>query len=483
MQIPFIHSYQDLPEQFYSRVSPTPVAAPEVLLFNHRLADELQIPQEFRTAAVFSGNSPLPGSAPLSQVYAGHQYAHFVPQLGDGRAILLGELRDREGTLRDVQLKGAGRTPYSRRGDGRSALGPVIREYLLSEAMHALGIPSSRALAAISSGELVQRESAVPGGIFTRVASSHIRIGTFQYFSARNEYDAVKRLADYSIERHYPTCKTQENPYVAFLKAVVEGQAALVAQWLAVGFIHGVMNTDNCSVACETIDFGPCAFMDYFDPWQVYSYIDRHGRYAYTNQPEITQWNLARFAETLLPLLAESQEAGIECATEIVTDFQAQFHDAWRVSMAAKIGITAVEHEDLLLVQDFLKLLQETKQDFTLGFYLLSEVLDPQLNSGLKTEIDFSFFSEWIERWKQRLAREPGTLSTVAEAMRRVNPVVIPRNHQVERVITAAVEGDSIAEAQELLEIITTPYQIPHSRSFCLPPRPDQIVKNTFCGT
>lgn len=483
MQIPFIHSYKHLPDQFYSLVTPTPVAAPEVLLLNHPLAEELQIPQEFRTAAVFSGNSPLPGSAPLSQVYAGHQYAHFVPQLGDGRAILLGELQDRQGILRDVQLKGAGRTPYSRRGDGRSALGPVIREYLLSEAMHALGIPSSRALAAVSSGELVQRESAVPGGVFTRVASSHIRIGTFQYFSARKEDDAVKILADYSIDRHYPACKMQDNPYVALLKTVVEGQAALVAQWLAVGFIHGVMNTDNCSIACETIDFGPCAFMDHFDPWQVYSYIDRHGRYAYTNQPEIAQWNLARFAETLLPLLAESQEAALESATEIVTDFQTQFHTAWRSAMTAKIGITTVEHEDLLLVQDFLKLLQETKQDFTLGFYLLSEVLDSQLNSGLKTEIDFSLFSEWITRWKQRLARESGTLPTIAEAMRKVNPAIIPRNHQVERVLNAAVERDSIAEAQELLDIITTPYEVPNSRSFCLPPRADQIVQNTFCGT
>src|ERR1700736_2542281 len=408
----FIESYARLPVHFFTRVDPTRVADPTLIAFNSALASELGLDvhgvDPRALAEIFSGNRAVPGSLPIAMAYAGHQFGQFVPQLGDGRAILLGEVRDRFGRRRDIQLKGSGRTPYSRSGDGRAALGPVLREYLVSEAMHALGIPTTRALAAVATGEAVYRErGALPGAILTRVAASHVRVGTFQYFAARGDTDAIKRLADYVIEHHYPDVASAANPYLELLRVVMQRQAKLIAGWMHVGFIHGVMNTDNMAISGETIDFGPCAFMDAYDPATVFSSIDHMGRYAYANQPAAGQWNLARFAETLLAFIDPQSERAVELATAVIADFSTEFDAYWLAGMRRKLGLFSEEDGDLALVRGLLEVMRRAAADFTLTFRRLcaaaeSDAADAALH-GLFPEP--AEFREWAQAWRSRLAR------------------------------------------------------------------------------
>src|ERR1700691_2820723 len=461
----FSNSYARLPERFFARLVPTPVARPRLIKFNDALASELGIDTRGvgpdGLAATFAGNQTPPGAEPIAMVYAGHQFGNFVPQLGDGRAILLGEVLDRDGRRCDIQLKGAGRTPFSRRGDGRAALGPVLREYLVSEAMHALGIPTTRALAAVSTGEPVYRDQELPGAVFTRVASSHVRVGTFQYFAARGDVEAVKRLADYVIDRHDPGAADVERPYLALLQAVVERQASLVARWMNVGFIHGVMNTDNTALSGETIDFGPCAFMDAYDPATVFSAIDELGRYAYGNQPAIAQWNLARFAETLLPILDQSPERAVELASEAVSGFAASLQAHWADGMGEKLGIASVEDGDLDLVRAWLAAMHENGVDFTLTFRQLCDAAgDEKADARVRGSFAApAAYDAWAARWRSRLTRESRRPRERAEAMRRVNPAFIPRNHRVEQALDAAVEREDFSPFDVLLTVLSRPYE------------------------
>jgi uncharacterized protein YdiU (UPF0061 family) len=486
----FTNSYAGLPAHFYTRIDPTRVADPRLIQFNQALGAELGLDVHGLgpdiLAAIFSGNMLLPGSQPIAMVYAGHQFGQFVPQLGDGRAILLGEVRDRLGRRRDIQLKGSGRTPYSRGGDGRAVVGPVLREYLVSEAMHALGLPATRALAAVATGEAVFREQAVPGAIVTRVADSHVRVGTFQYFAARGDTDATKQLADYVIERHYPGVATASNPYLELLRSVMQRQARLVAGWMSVGFIHGVMNTDNMAISGETIDFGPCAFMDAYDPATVFSSIDTLGRYAYRNQPAAAQWNLARFAETLLPFIDAQIDRAIELATAVVADFSKEFDGYWLAGMRRKLGFFMEEEGDLEMIRGLLDVMQAGGADFTLTFRRLcaaaeTDAADAALE-GLFAEP--AALREWMQVWRSRLAREPQPGSEHAAFMRSANPGVIPRNHRIEAVIVAAVEHGAYAPFEELLRVLSRPYEEqPSLAAYANPPRPEERVLQTFCGT
>ena len=484
------NSYELLPPSFYTRVDPTPVAQPRLIKFNLDLARELQLDVDGvdadTLAASFSGNLPVPGSHPLAMAYAGHQFGQFVPQLGDGRAILLGEVRDRAGRRRDIQLKGAGRTRYSRSGDGRAAVGPVLREYLVSEAMYALGIPATRALAAVTSGEAVFREARVPGAILTRVAASHVRVGTFQYFAARGDSHATRQLADYVILRHYPEVKAAQNPYLDLLRSVVVRQAQLVARWMNVGFIHGVMNTDNMTVSGETIDFGPCAFMDVYDPATVFSSIDHMGRYAYANQPAAAQWNLARFAETLLPLIDGVTERAIELATAAVTDFSREFDEQWLAGMRRKLGLFSEEAADAALIRGLLEAMHEGKADFTLTFRRLCAAAESPAADELIAEsfAEPAAYRRWVEDWRARLAREPQPASEHAAFMRLVNPAFIPRNHRIEQAIVAATEQGDYALFEELSLVLSRPYaEQPSYGAYSNPPLPAERVMQTFCGT
>ena len=484
------NSYGRLPARFYTRIDPTPVANPRLIKFNQELAAELRLDIEGldsgTLAEIFSGKLTLPGSQSLAMVYAGHQFGQFVPQLGDGRAILLGEARDRFGRSRDIQLKGAGRTPYSRNGDGRAALGPVLREYLVSEAMHALGVPATRALAAVTTGEMVFREQRVPGAILTRVAASHVRVGTFQYFAARGDTDATRRLADYVIERHYPQARAAANPYLELLRTVMRRQAELVAGWMSIGFIHGVMNTDNMAVSGETIDFGPCAFMDNYDPATVFSSIDRAGRYAYANQPAAAQWNLARFAETLLPFIDAVSERSIQLATEAVNEFAGEFDERWLAAMRRKLGLFMEEEGDLELVRGLLDAMQRSNADFTLTFRRLCDAVQGDAADAAICGLfsDPTAYREWAGAWRSRLAGEPQSGSEHAVLMRSVNPAVIPRNHRIEQVIAAAVEREDYAPFEELSLVLSLPYQEqPSFAAYANPPQPQERVLQTFCGT
>jgi uncharacterized protein YdiU (UPF0061 family) len=468
--------YSTLPEHFFARLVPSPVAAPRLIRFNHDLAAELGLStqglDDAALAQVFSGNRLPPGAEPVAMAYAGHQFGHFVPQLGDGRALLLGEVRDRDGVVRDIQLKGSGRTPYSRSGDGRAALGPVLREYLVSEAMHALGIPATRALAAVLTGETVYREAALPGAILTRVAASHVRVGSFQFFAARGDAASTRRLADYVIARHYPAAAAAPEPILSLLEAVVERQAALIAGWMHVGFIHGVMNTDNMAVSGETIDFGPCAFMDEFDPAMVFSSIDSQGRYAYANQPSAGQWNLARFAETLLPLLGQDMDSNIARATEVLSSFPERFAAHWRRGMRAKLGLEREEDTDPDLIQGLLDAMQRLQADFTQTF------------RGLCAGVVPAGAEAWGREWQARLVRESRSPEARALAMRSVNPAYIPRNHRIEQVIVAATERDDFGPFTELLEVLASPFQeLPRHAAYAEAPRPEERVLQTFCGT
>lgn len=484
----FDNSYQRLPERFYARLDPVPVESPRLIALNRSLGDELGLgiaSLEPEAAAIFSGNRLPADAQPIAQAYAGHQFGTFVPQLGDGRAILLGEVVDREGKRRDIQLKGSGQTPFSRRGDGRAALGPVLREYIISEAMHALGVPTTRALAAVTTGEPVYRERVLPGAVLTRVAASHVRIGTFEYFAARGDFEAVRQLADYVLARHYPELDG-ETRYLALLDAVADRQASLVARWMQVGFIHGVMNTDNMAISGETIDYGPCAFMDTYDPETVFSSIDHGGRYAFANQPKIAQWNLARLAETLLPLIAPEPQTSVARATDVVIAFSEKFEAFWLKGMRRKLGFATARPEDRSLIQQLLDAMHQGKADFTLTFRRLCEAAeDIRANDGVRRLfLAPGLFDTWAERWRERLDREPQPPGERAAAMRAVNPAFIPRNHRVEEALGAAVERGDFEPFEVLRAVLGHPFDAqPAMAAFAEPPEPSERPYRTFCGT
>jgi serine/tyrosine/threonine adenylyltransferase len=490
VHFPFEHTYAALPANFFARVAPTPVAAPRLIQLNRALAVDLGLDPDLLStpegAEILAGKRVPEGADPIAMAYAGHQFGHFVPQLGDGRAILLGEVIDRDGVRRDIQLKGSGPTPFSRRGDGRAALGPVLREYIVSEAMFKLGIPTTRSLAAVMSGENVMRETVLPGAVLTRIASSHIRVGTFQFFAARGDTDGVRRLADHVIGRHYPDLAQAERPYHALLDAVIARQADLVARWLLIGFIHGVMNTDNTSISGETIDYGPCAFMDEYNPATVFSSIDEMGRYAYANQPRIALWNLTRLAECLLPLFSDDKDKAIEQAQFALGAFAEKFTAAYQAGLRRKVGLFTAREADEALAQDLLDAMAKNHADFTLIFRRLSDVaLDPADSEPVRELfVDPTAFDPWMARWRQRIAEEPQSASERHSAMRSVNPAFIPRNHRVEAVIQAAVANDDFAPFEELLTVLSKPYDDqPEFAAYADPPEPDQRVHQTFCGT
>jgi uncharacterized protein YdiU (UPF0061 family) len=490
VHFPFQNSYTTLPAGFFARVAPTPVAEPRLIKLNRPLAVQLGLDPDHlgspEGTEILAGKRLPDGADPIAMAYAGHQFGHFVPQLGDGRAILLGEVIDADGVRRDIQLKGSGPTPFSRRGDGRAALGPVLREYIVSEAMAALGIPTTRSLAAVMTGESVQRETLLPGAVLTRVASSHIRVGTFQYFAARDDTEGVRRLADHVIDRHYPHLAGAERPYHALLEAVIARQAELVARWLLVGFIHGVMNTDNTSVSGETIDYGPCAFMDHYDPAKVFSSIDEMGRYAYANQPRIALWNLTRLAECLLPLLSGQQDKAIEQAQATLGEFVEKFDTAYQAGLRSKLGLFTARDEDRALAQDFLDAMAKNQADFTPTFRRLSDAaLNPAADSEVRQLFaDPATYDEWAARWRQRISEEPQSPAERQAAMRAVNPVFIPRNHLIEAVIEAAVSSDDFEPFEEMLKVLSKPYEDqPAFARYAQAPEPHQRVLQTFCGT
>jgi uncharacterized protein YdiU (UPF0061 family) len=472
---------------------PAPVPAPRLLYFNRALAQELGLDaatwDEALLAQVFSGNRLPEGVRPVAQVYAGHQFGGFVPRLGDGRALLLGEARDRAGRLRDLAFKGSGPTPFARNGDGRAAVGPMLREVLIGEALAALGIPTTRALAVVATGEPVFRERPLPGAVLTRVAASHLRVGTFEYFAARRDHDSLRALAEYAIARHDPQLAGAPQRYVALLRAVIARQAALVAQWMNVGFIHGVMNTDNMTISGETIDFGPCAFMDAYDPATVFSSIDHYGRYAYGNQPAIAQWNLARLAEALLPLLDDDAERALALATEAVREFAPAYESAWRAGQRAKLGLrTDGGAQDIALIDDWLALLARSRADFTRAHRALADAAAGD-EAPLRAEIgDHAALSAWLARWRERCAQEdagaPGAHSARALRLARVNPRVIARNHRVEEALAAAEAGD-LAPFERLLAALRRPFDDdPQLEPYAEPAAPEFTQRYmTFCGT
>jgi len=485
MPIPFDNTYARLPERFFAKQHPASVPDPKLIKVNAALAQQLALDHEWLASpegvAMLSGHKLPEGAEPIAQAYAGHQFANFVPQLGDGRAILLGEVLDIDGVRRDIQLKGSGRTAFSRGGDGKAALGPVLREYIVSEAMHALGVPTTRALAAVSTGETVQRETPLAGGVFTRVASSHIRVGTFQYFATRDDVDGVRELADFAIARHYPEAAAAKNPYLEFLCSVITAQAKLIPQWLHLGFIHGVMNTDNVAISGETIDYGPCAFMDNFHPQCVFSSIDRKARYAWGNQPSICQWNLTRLAETLLPLIADTREDAIALAENALAEFPAQFESRYLAGFRAKLGLTDDVAEDggAAFLKTTISVLADQEVDFTLFFRHLTRVAAGESPTELT-----SLFKEaeradaWLTDW-QAIAEPESQLN----AMRAANPILIPRNHRVEEAIQSGYRGD-FAPFHRLVEALTNSYE--ENSAFAdleTAPKPEERVTQTFCGT
>ena len=486
---PFRNSYARLPDRFFERLAPTPVAAPRLIKLNVGLALDLGLdPGALATPEgtdVLAGNRVPDKSEPLAMAYAGHQFGNFVPQLGDGRAILLGEVIGCDGVRRDIQLKGSGPTRFSRSGDGRAALGPVLREYIVSEAMAALGVPTTRSLAAVLTGEAVRRETLLPGAVLTRVASSHIRVGTFQFFGARGDVDGVRALADHVITRHYPRASAAENPYLALLDLVIARQAELIARWMLVGFIHGVMNTDNMSIAGETIDYGPCAFMDAYNPATVYSSIDENGRYAFGNQPRIAQWNLARLAETLLPLLSADQDEAVKRAQISIDGFGAEFEQAYVSGLRRKLGLFHSRPEDTALIQDLLERMAENGADFTLTFRgLCDAAASADADEGVRALFkDAGAYDGWAVKWRARIAEEDGDAGTRRNAMRAVNPHFIPRNHLVEEAIAAGVKGD-FTPFETLVAVLSAPFDDqPGFERYAEPPRPEEIVHQTFCGT
>ena len=477
----FEHTYAALGGDFAAPARPTPVPAPRRLAWNGALADSLGLPGHWQAQAgeLFSGNALPVGARPVALAYAGHQFGHFVPQLGDGRAILLGEWLAPDGRRYDLQLKGAGPTAFSRRGDGRAAIGPVLREFLVSEAMHALGVPTTRALAAVATGEMVVRDQILPGAVLTRVAASHVRVGSFQFFAARGDDAGVRALADHVIARHYPELAGADDPYLALLVAVAARQAALVAKWMHLGFIHGVMNTDNMAVSGETIDYGPCAFLDEYHPAKVFSSIDRHGRYAYGNQPPIAQWNLARLAECLLPLFARQGDEGVADARAAIEGFAGQYQRAWLEGLRPKLGLATAQDEDEALGRDFLAALEAVEADYTLSFHALAGALGDAAGGLPRTPA----MDAWLARWRGRLATEARPADDVRGMLRAANPAVIPRNHQVEAALAAAAGGD-LQPFEALLAAVRRPFDDgPAQQPFMAPPEPAQRVTQTFCGT
>jgi uncharacterized protein YdiU (UPF0061 family) len=489
----FENTYARLPERFYARLHPTPVVAPRLVKVNVELARSLGLDPDALASQqgveILAGNRVAEGAEPLALAYAGHQFGYFVPQLGDGRAILLGEVKGRNGLRYDIQLKGSGPTPFSRSGDGRAALGPVLREYIVSEAMAALGVPTTRALAAVTTGEWVLRETALPGAVLTRVAASHIRVGTFQYFAARRDVEATRLLADYAIARHYPEAARATQPYRALLDGVIAGQAQLIAQWMLVGFIHGVMNTDNTSISGETIDYGPCAFMEAYDPATVFSSIDHQGRYAYGNQASAALWNLARLAEALLPLLekeAGSEEAALTSAKDALAAFEPQFKAARRAGLGRKIGLFTEREGDAALAEDLLERMAANRADFTLTFRrLCGAAAGRDGDRGVRGLFaDPVAYDSWAVGWRQRLENESIDEQVHAAAMRTVNPAFIPRNHVVEAAHDAAIRRQDFKPFEMLLDVVSRPYEDrPDLEPFALPASPEERVTQTFCGT
>ena len=486
----FDNSYARLPERFYSRQLPEPVSSPGSIRVNKALARHLGIDPDWLASRegteVIAGNRIPDGADPIATVYAGHQFGGWNPQLGDGRAILLGEVIAADGIRHDIQLKGSGRTPYSRSGDGRAPLGPVLREYIVSEAMASLRIPSTRSLAAVTTGDPVYRETALPGAVLARVAQSHIRIGTFQFFASKQDTEALQMLVAHVIARHYPDLAAADNPARALLQEVVSQQAQLVSRWQLVGFIHGVMNTDNMLLSGETIDYGPCAFMDEFNPDTVYSSIDHGGRYAYRNQPGIAHWNLGFLAQTLLPLLHEVREQAVTLARDSLDTFPDLFLDAHEQGIACKLGFRPEGEEDESLLQDLLSVMAETGVDFTLSFRRLADLANGDAgDEGVRAIFEFpEAFNSWLERWRVRLEKEPTTPAGRQESMYAANPAFIPRNHLVEEAIEAATTDSDFERFHALVERLAKPFEYDPSQSrLALPPRPDQVVQQTFCGT
>jgi uncharacterized protein YdiU (UPF0061 family) len=489
----FENSYARLPEHFYARLDPTPVAAPRLVKLNVELAQELGLDPEAlkspRGVEILAGNRVAEGAEPLAQAYAGHQFGHFVPQLGDGRTNLLGEVLGRDGVRYDIQLKGSGPTPFSRGGDGRAALGPVLREYIVSEAMAALGVPTTRALAAVTTGERVLRETILPGAVLTRVAASHLRVGTFEYFAARGDAEGTRKLADFAIARHYPEAAQAKQPYRALLDGVITRQAQLVAQWLLIGFIHGVMNTDNTSISGETIDYGPCAFMEAYDPVKVYSSIDHYGRYAYGNQPRAMLWNLTRLAEALLPALEQVEgdgEAALASAKEALAAFAPQFEAAHSAGLRRKVGLFTEHEGDAELSQDLLARMAANRADFTLTFRRLCDAADGSgADEGVRVLFaDPGAYDSWAVEWRGRLEKEQVSGQARAAAMRMASPAFIPRNHVVEAALDAAIRRQDFQPFEELLDVVSRPYEDRLGlERYAAPAKPEECVLRTFCGT
>ena len=484
----FDNSYAEKLSGFYVDWKAAKVPEPELICFNKELAEQLGLElsktDEKHLAQIFAGNEVPAGAHTLAQVYAGHQFGGFSPQLGDGRALLIGETLGKDGIRRDIQLKGSGPTPFSRNGDGKAAIGPVLREYLMAEAMHALGIPTTRALAAVTTGEEVFREAPLPGAILTRVASSHVRVGTFQFFASRGDMGKVQQLADYVIWRHYPDLGESDTKYVDLLKTVGNKQANLIAQWMTNGFIHGVMNTDNMTLSGETIDYGPCAFMDHYAPNTVFSSIDEYGRYAYNNQPVLAQWNLARFAECLLPLLNEDQDKALEEAKAIIEGFTETYDAHWTSLMRRKLGLMNEEPEDLALARTFLETMQGQQVDFTLAFRHLGSTIRGEENQLRNLYQATTLLDPWLKHWQDRIGRDiKQSPEKRAETMDKVNPLYIPRNHRVEEVLKAAQEGD-MQPFNAFYQILQSPFDYVEGQEAYTLPAPDgQKPHITFCGT
>ncbi|MEX1665088.1 protein adenylyltransferase SelO [Zhongshania arctica] len=495
----FDNSYVKQGEQFYTAQAPSSVPAPNVIRINVHLASELGIDPQWLASpegiASMAGNHIPAGAEPIATVYAGHQFGGWNPQLGDGRAVLLGELLADSGIRYDWQLKGSGRTPYSRGGDGKSPLGPVLREYILCEAMAALNVPTTRALGAVTSGELVFRDQALPGAVFSRVAQSHIRVGTMQYFAARQDTAALQSLSDYLINRHFPEAAQASNPILAMLNKIIQRQATLIAQWQSIGFIHGVMNTDNMLLCGETVDYGPCAFMDNYDPATVFSSIDQKGRYAYGNQPGIAHWNLAQLAQALIPILDNSldnnestqEERAIAIAQEALNTFPDLFLSAYQNIIKDKLGIATFTEQDDDLYQNLLKLMEQEKADFTLCFRRLAELADEAacVNSSIRELFDFNdTFTTWLHEWRQRLNSDSQSPAQRQAKMFKANPVFIPRNHLVQEAIAAAESNGDFSYFNQLVDVLENPHTFdPENQRYAMPAKPNERVLNTFCGT
>ncbi|RFB16917.1 YdiU family protein [Bacillus sp. HNG] len=476
----FDNSYVQLPTELFAKTTPTPVRDPELVILNKQLAQSLGLDVQGlleEGVEIFAGNQTPNGSIPIAQAYAGHQFGHFT-MLGDGRAVLLGEQITPDGARYDIQLKGAGRTPYSRGGDGRASIGPMLREYIISEAMHGLRIPTTRSLAVVTTGEPIYRETVLPGAILTRVASSHIRVGTFQFIAGLGKKDELRKLADYTIERHYPESKGEKHRYLAFLREVIKRQAALIAKWQLVGFVHGVMNTDNMAISGETIDYGPCAFIDTYDPKTVFSSIDTGGRYAYGNQPYIGGWNLARFAESLLHLLHENEEEALQLAQEEITKYNGIYRENWLNGMRAKLGLFNQEEEDKELIDEFLEWMDQSQADYTNTFIALTF---DKLDSLAICSTDR--FKNWLQKWKNRQKRQKQTEEEIKDLMLTSNPAVIPRNYRVEEALERAADGD-YSVMEKLLEVLKDPFaHTEEQMEYAKLPEPSNTPYRTFCGT